>query len=150
MLPILRRAERELFDLHSGVNRLLNDFWRSDVPGFFASEGQNLLAWSPKADLEETGDAFIVHTDLPGLKKGDVKVTLHNQVLTISGERKSESEKKMKNFHRVERTYGSFQRSFSLPGAVESEAVTADYKDGVLTITVPKSEASKPKEISIN
>lgn len=107
--------------------------------------------WVPAVDVEESENEYLFRAEMPGMKKGDVKISLLDNVLTLSGEKKTE-EKKLdmnKKYHRVERSYGSFQRSFALSAPVKADAITASYKDGILEIVVPKSEESKPKEIDI-
>lgn len=106
--------------------------------------------WAPVVDVEETKDEVIVRAEVPGMTKEDISVTLQNNVLTLRGEKKQEKEEKGKTFHRMERSYGAFVRSFTLPTLVEGDKVRAAYKDGVLTITLPKVEEVKPKEISIS
>ena len=149
MLPIMRNAVKDLWQLQSGINSVFNDFWGDEFPTRFSKEGENMLNWSPRADIEETNDAFVLHADLPGVQKNDVKITMKENVLTISGERKYQDEKKKKNFHRMERSYGGFQRSFALPTTVKSNDIKAEFKDGVLSVTLPKADEVKPKEIAI-
>lgn len=105
--------------------------------------------WSPAVDIRENEDAFLVHAELPGLSKDDVEITLENNILKLSGERRFEKDVEEKEYHRVERAYGTFTRAFSLPSRVDSTGVTASFADGVLTITVPKVEEAKPRKISI-
>jgi len=118
------------------VNRLL-----SDVP---ASR-----PWAPPVDIKETENELVVKADLPDVKLQDVDIRLENGTLTIKGERKFEDQKEKGGYHRVERSYGSFTRCFSLPDTVDTEKVKAEYKDGVLTITLPKLEVAKPKSIKV-
>ncbi len=118
----------------------------SDV---FSDEAVSLSKWTPSTDIIENKDNFVVHIELPGVKKEDVKITLQQNVLTISGEKKQESEAKEQDFHRVERSYGKFMRSFRLSSLVKGDAIDANYKDGILTIKLPKAEEAKPKEIEI-
>jgi HSP20 family protein len=106
--------------------------------------------WAPLVDVEETKDNIIARIELPGMKKEDIKVTLMNNILTISGERKHEAEEKGKTYYRIERTYGRFQRTIELPADVLSEKAKASYKDGILEMVVPKSEKAKEKEIAID
>lgn len=106
-------------------------------------------SWLPAIDISEDQQQITVKADLPGLKKEDIQVSLDHNILTIRGERKSEEVKKEKNFHRVERSYGSFERSFNLGSTVDGSRVNAEYKDGVLEVTVPKTEAAKPKQIEV-
>ena len=109
----------------------------------------NQSGWIPRADVHENDNSFIVHLDLPGVDKNDVKVKFEDDTLVVSGERKQESTTDEKNFHRVERVYGSFTRSISLPKQVNAEKVSATFKNGVLEINLPKTEEVKPKEIEI-
>src|SRR6202034_3007172 len=101
-------------------------------------------------DIQETADAYRIQAELPGLTKEDIHVTLENSVLRLSGERKWEKDVKKENYHRIERTYGSFARSFALPNQVSSDKVEASFANGVLSVVVPKAEAAKPRQISIS
>lgn len=103
--------------------------------------------WMPVVDIEESKEAYLVKAELPGVDKEDVSVNIDNGVLTIKGEKKSKVEDKKR--HRVECSYGSFIRSFTLPQTVKAEKVEAEYKDGILSLTIPKSEESKPKQIEV-
>jgi HSP20 family protein len=105
--------------------------------------------WLPVVDVAENPEALMIHAELPGLSKDDVEITLDNNVLTLKGERKFEKEVKEENYHRIERSYGSFSRSFTLPPNVKTEASEANFKDGVLTIRLPKVEEAKPRKITI-
>ncbi|SDE36758.1 Hsp20/alpha crystallin family protein [Desulfuromonas thiophila] len=105
--------------------------------------------WSPRVDIAETGDAFIIKAEIPDVQKEDVKVTLENGVLTLQGERRQETEEKGKTFHRVERLYGVFNRSFSLPDSVSPEGIKASFKDGMLTVTLTKRKETQPKAIEV-
>jgi len=125
-------------------NQMLNDLW-----GANATEELGQRTFLPAVDVRETPTALVFSAELPGLKKEEVKITLENQVLTLSGERKHESENKDEKVHRVERSYGSFVRSFTLPGNVKASEATAAFENGVLRITVPKVEAPKPRSIEI-
>jgi HSP20 family protein len=125
-------------------NQMLNDLW-----GTNANEELGQRTFLPAVDVRETPTALVFSAELPGLKKEEVKITLENQVLTLSGERKHESENKDEKVHRIERSYGSFLRSFTLPGNVKAGEVTATFDNGVLKITVPKVEAPKPRLIDI-
>jgi HSP20 family protein len=142
MLSLVRfNPYRNLVTLPRDVDRFFEDFGldysRSDV------------VWSPTVDLIESENGYEVKAELPGLEKKDIKLTFEDERLTLSGERKYEKEDKKKNYHRVERAYGKFERSFYLPD-VKGDEIKADYKEGVLTVSIPKSEATKPKEISVN
>ena len=106
--------------------------------------------WVPPVDIQETEEGYRLQAELPGLTKEDIDITLENNVLRLSGERKFERDVKKESFHRVERTYGTFSRAFSLPQQVNAEGVQAGFENGVLTILVPKAEQAKPRKISIS
>jgi HSP20 family protein len=110
---------------------------------------KSLSSYAPNIDVEETDNALILTADIPGMKKDDISIELDSNILSIKGERKRESEKNGKNYRRSERYYGSFERSFSLASDINSDAIEADYKDGVLTLTLPKKEQAKAKKISL-
>lgn len=114
------------------------------------AEGVAEREWYPVVDVHEKDDAYLITAELPGLNKKDVHVTVEGNVLTLSGERRYEHEEKQEKCHRLERAYGHFTRSFTLPGAVKADAVEAKFKDGVLTLVLPKSEEKKPKAIDIH
>lgn len=105
--------------------------------------------WLPAVDIVEKANGYLVSVELPGVDKKDVKITVQNDVLTVRGEKKQESEKTGENYHRVERSYGIFQRSFTLPTSVKNSQIEASYDNGVLTISLPKAEEAKPKEIEV-
>lgn len=105
--------------------------------------------WVPPVDIKENEHALILTADVPGLKFEDIDVRVENGTLTIRGERKFEAKEEKTGYHRVERSYGAFQRVFDLPDTVDVEGVKADYKDGVLTVTLPKKEIAKPKQIKV-
>lgn len=126
--------------------RLFDNFFGEDLA---PSEDVSNRAWMPAVNIRETESAFLIEAELPGLNKDDVEITLENNLLKLSGERRFEKDTKEENYHRVERSYGSFLRTFSLPSQVDSEGVKANFKDGVLTIEVPKAEEAKPRKISI-
>ncbi len=113
------------------------------------SKDANLSTWAPPVDISEDKEAIKFHFELPGMKKEDVKISIENNVLTVKGEKTFKEEEKKKNYHRVERSYGMFERSFTLPNGIETTHVGASMKDGVLEIMVPKKEEAKPKEIEI-
>ncbi len=106
-------------------------------------------SWSPAVDIYETDDAIILEAELPGMNEKDIEVKIEDNVLTIRGERKFEEERKEENYYRMERFYGTFQRSFTLPSNVDTEKVKAEYKKGILKVTLPKKEQAKPKQIKI-
>ncbi len=105
--------------------------------------------WAPKVDISETDKEFVIKAEIPEVKKEDVKVTVENGALTIKGERKQEKEEKGKKFHRIERYYGSFSRSFTLPDNVDQTKIKASFKDGMLDLHIEKTEAAKPKAIDV-
>ena len=120
--------------------------------GWPSIRGQELITtgdWSPRVDISETDNEFVVKAEIPEVKKEDVKVSVDNGVLTIQGERKQEKEEKGKKFHRVERFYGSFVRSFTLPDNVDETKVKATFKDGMLNLQIPKTAETKPKAIEV-
>lgn len=109
----------------------------------------NARPWVPAVDIQETENELILKADVPDVEMKDIDVRMENGTLTIRGERKFENEKKEGSWHRVERSYGSFERAFALPDTLNFEAVKADYKNGVLTITLPKKEVAKPRQIKV-
>ena len=108
------------------------------------SEPRTGRPWSPAVDIVETENELVVKADLPDLKLEDIDVRVENQTLTIKGERRFEEDAAEKGYHRIERSYGGFMRSFAVPNSVDTEKVSADYRNGVLTIKLPKKEAAKP------
>jgi HSP20 family protein len=109
-----------------------------------------LRSWAPALDVHEDKDSFVIRTELPGLRREDIDVSLHDGAVIISGERKSEEVKEGVEVHRQERYYGKFQRALTLPAPVSGDKVKAQYKDGVLTVTLPKVEEAKPKQIAVS
>ena len=128
------------------MNRLFNQFFQG---GTGEEAGWGVRTWAPPVDIYETDDAVILKAELPGVSKDDVSIEIHQNTLILRGQRKHEAEVKEEDYHRVERAYGTFQRSFMLPTLVDQEHVQATYKDGVLELRLPKSEAAKPKRIAI-
>jgi len=135
---------RDLLGIQQEVNRLFDDLMTRR-----AEAGVEGVAWVPAVDVAETEDAVNVKVEAPGVKKDDIKISVVNNVLTIRGEKKMEKETSEENYHRIERVYGSFVRSLELPAEVHADKVKASFKDGVLSIVLPKSEETKPKEIAI-
>jgi HSP20 family protein len=115
----------------------------------FSEETYPLTTWVPACDIYETDKEIVVKAEIPGLRKEDVFVSLENNVLTIRGERKFADEVKRENYHRVERSYGEFLRSFTLPAFIEPDKILAEFKDGLLWIFLPKREEAKPKQIEV-
>jgi HSP20 family protein len=134
----------DLFNVQKEMSKMFSNFFTSDDEAF-----SGLQNWYPSADISEGKEAYTVKIELPGVSKDDVKITLQENVLTIQGEKKQEKEVKETNFHRLERNYGAFCRSFRLPSLIKADKIDANYKDGVLTINLPKSEEAKSKEIEI-
>jgi len=133
---------RDLVSLRDDFDRLLENFF-----GRGPIEKEEF--WAPVMDVVESNGNIEVKAELPGMKKEDIKVTVKDNILSVSGERKQEKETKDKTFHRIERYYGKFCRSIELPSEVDSDKVKATYKDGVLNITLPKPESAKPKQIEV-
>jgi len=139
---------RELQSLQRQMDRMLNDLWNAntiDTTTFTLGTP----AFTPSCDVDETDSLYLMSFDLPGVKKDDIKIDFKDGVLTVSGERKSETEKKEKTSYRSERFYGSFSRSFQLPTGVKPEQVETYYADGVLRIAVPKTETVKTQQIKV-
>jgi len=131
---------RGISNLQNQFNRLFNDSFRNQA------EESALTTWAPAVDIYETPNELVVKADLPDVNEKDIDVRVENNLLTIRGERKFEKSVSEENYLRVERTYGAFSRSFSLPNTVNAEAIGAEYKNGVLTVTLPKREESKPRQ----
>lgn len=148
MINTLARWE-PLQELEDIQNHLSTFFSRAPIRRGNGHQDLALADWSPMADISEDENEYIIKAELPELKKEDVKVTVENGVLTISGERNFEKEEKKKKYHRVERAYGRFVRSFALPDNADASKVRADFKDGVLTVHLPKSEKAKSKQIEV-
>jgi HSP20 family protein len=131
--------------------RRLNSFLDEAIGGFpFGSEsGALTAAWTPAVDVFEDKDAVKIVAELPGVKPEDVKISLENQTLTMRGEKRQVAEEKTERVHRYERTYGAFERTFALPGTVDADRIEANYADGLLTITLPKVERARPRQIEI-
>jgi len=136
---------RDLASLHSRLDRVFQDSLRGDQ----REEALDSRAWAPAVDILEKDNEIVLRADLPGIDPKDVDIQVQNGTLTLRGERKFESDVKEDNFRRVERVYGSFVRSFSLPQTVDSEHVAAKYKDGVLEVTLPKRPEAKPRQIKV-
>ena len=127
----------------------MDELFHNRLASVLGGEGLQSVAWSPVVDIEETEQNYLIRVELPGLDKDKVKVVVENGVLTLSGERDLERKVKGKTFHRVERSHGTFSRSFTLPEDVDSESVVANFKDGLLEIHVAKHEKVLPKSIEV-
>ena len=136
---------RDLSMLQDRMNRLFDDAGR----GWHGDEPSATTSWSPAVDIYETENEIMVQAELPGVDRKDIGLNLENNVLTLKGERRFEKETKQENYHRIERSYGAFSRSFSIPAIVDEEKIRADYKDGILKIALPKKEQVRPKQIRI-
>ena len=136
---------RELESMSDRLNRVFSRPTLSTS----GREALTVADWLPTVDISETDSEYLIKAELPEVKKEDVKVTVENGVLTLQGERRQEKEEKGKKYHRVERSYGSFVRSFTLPESVDESAVKAEYKDGMLNLHLPKTEKVKPKSIDV-
>jgi HSP20 family protein len=134
-----------LSSLHDELDRLFEAPWAE-----LTRTSQLLSGWTPALDIHEDKDSFIVQAELPGMKREDIEVSLHDGALSISGERKAEKQYEAAEVYRTERCLGKFQRTISLPVPVAADKVKAQYQDGVLTVTLPKTEAAKPKQIDVN
>lgn len=146
-MPFIRwRPNRDLWTLRDDMNELFDSVFGRSAERQPAGEG----VWNPAVDVSETEEAVFVAAEVPGLKKEDIKISIQDNVLTLQGEKKQEKIQKDENLHCVERYYGNFRRSFNLPSQVDSGKVKATYKDGILTIELPKKEEAKPKEINIS
>ena len=132
---------KEFNTLSGRLNRLL-DTTRD-------SENDYLGNWSPAVDIYDKGGEVVIHAELPGMKKEDIDIRVENNVLTIRGKRERKEEVKEEGYFRSERAYGSFSRSFSLPTTVDVKKIAAEYKDGVLTLSLPKAEEAKPRQIEV-
>lgn len=141
------RPMRDLFGFGSGLDRIFDDFF---APSSSTSEASEAWNWQPVVDIYDKDESVVIKADLPGVDKKDIHVDLKGRVLTLSGERSEEKEANAEGYYRKERAYGKFVRTFNLASDVKPDKINASYKDGVLHITIPKSEASKPKQITIH
>jgi HSP20 family protein len=133
---------RHWMTLQEEMNRLFEDF-------IGPSKGSDDVVWAPRVDISETKDDIVVKAELPGVTPDSINVDLTNNTLTIQGVKNKEDTDEGENFYRVERIYGKFMRSFSLPQRVKADSVKAKYKDGILVVTIPKAEEAKPREIKV-
>ena len=129
------------------MNRLFSTFFEPSAGG---NGGAVMRRWSPAMDLVETDDHYVLRADLPGVSEGDVKIELDDNVLTVSGERKSAHQETKDGYYRVERTYGSFSRMLTLPEGVDAESISAHFDRGVLEVKIPKPEQRKPRKVEIS
>ncbi|MFN0122802.1 MAG: Hsp20/alpha crystallin family protein [Blastocatellia bacterium] len=127
----------------------LNRFFNAFAPNACADEGLVTGKWTPRVDIHETENELVMEADLPGLKPGDFDISVENRVLTLKGERKFDKKTGEDNYHRVERHFGAFVRTFTLPASVNIDAVSGDFRDGVLRLTLPKKEEVKARQIQV-
>jgi HSP20 family protein len=147
-MPIVRwEPFRDLITTQDRMNRLFNETLGRFLGG---EEGVSTGNWIPPVDIYETEHDVVLKAELPGVDPKDVEASVHDGLLYLKGERKYESEVKEENYRHVERAYGGFARTFTLPAAVDAEKVKAEFKDGILTVTLPKREEAKPKKIKIS
>ena len=137
---------RDLRTLQEEVNRLFS----TNMSRTFDDEGIGRGAWAPSVDIYENKDHIVLEAELPGMKQEDFDLSIENNVLTLRGERKFEKTDETDNYHRVERSYGAFTRSFTLPQTVSAEGATAEYNNGVLRVTLPKREETKARRIQVS
>ena len=136
---------RQLAGMHDSLDDMLRDFFVGPY-----SAGTTVAAgWSPATDVVEEPAKYVVTLDLPGMKREEIKISVENDTLAIQGERKREVESSEQGYSRYERAYGSFKRTFSLPKTIDGNRIEASYKDGILTVTLPKSEEARPKSIEV-
>ena len=137
----------EMTTMQNRINRLFNaPYW----PAGRMDDKTGMDMWNPAVDLYEKDDHFVIKAELPGVDKKNIAIDLKDRVLTLSGERSYENEVKEENYYRRERSYGKFQRVFTLPADVDSDKIKAEFKDGLLQIEVPKPERQKPKQVTIH
>jgi HSP20 family protein len=138
---------RELTTMQERMNKLFEDVMKSP---YRSEEGLATPNWAPAVDIFETDKEIVMKAELPEMQEKDIEIKVEDNILILSGERKMEKEVKEENYHRIERAYGSFNRSFTLPRTVDRENIKASYKDGVLKVLLPKKEEVKPKQIKID
>jgi HSP20 family protein len=148
MAVIRWEPARELQSIQQEMNRLFGTFF--DTQAGAGNGGVGVRRWVPAMDLVEEGDQFVLRADLPGVKESDVHVELEDDVLTISGERKSEHEQRRDGYHRIERSSGHFSRSLTLPEGIDPDSIHARFENGVLELNVPKPEQRKPRRVAIS
>jgi len=137
---------KDLNVLQDRMNRLFED---AAGRGWRGHEATSTTTWSPVVDIFETANEIFVKAEIPGVDKKDVSLHLENNVLTLKGERRFEKETKEENYHRIERAYGAFSRAFAIPVTVDDDNIRAEYRDGILTIALPKKQQVRPKQIQI-
>ena len=139
---------RDLWATRNSFGRILDDFFYPTHKGADVTESG--WSWNPVVDIYDNDDQFVITAELPGVDKKDISVNLEGRELTLKGERSSDNEVKEENYYIKERRYGKFERVFTLPEDVDQDKITADYKDGVLKVSIPKPEERKPKQVTIH
>lgn len=139
---------KEFDSLQRRINRVFEETMRALSPVVGGEELERGV-WSPAVDIYETGESFVIRADLPGVSKDDIHIEVKDNVLVLRGEKKFEEKVSRDNYIRIERSYGSFVRSFTLPQNVDADKIKAHYKDGVLEVTIPKKEEAKPRQIKV-
>ena len=137
---------RDMLSFNNRADRIFNDF-------FYPSRGMQMSkdsGWNPRVDIYEDEEAIVLKAELPGVEKDNIVVDVEGRVLTLKGERSSDNEVKEESYYRRERTFGSFERRFNLPDNVDPEKITADYKDGILKLGIPKPDENKPRQITVH
>ncbi len=140
----------EMRNIQREIDRVFDSFFTPRRSGSNGDAASETAVWAPRVDLAETEDAYLIHADLPGIAREDLQINYQDHTLTLSGERRAEAKEEGRNYVRMERTAGTFYRAFSLPRAVQSDAIEADYTDGVLEVRIPKAEESKPRRIEVS
>ena len=138
---------KELFNWHNQMNRFFDDFFSSPLSG---GENVSMRDWLPVVDIYDNDDTIVIKAELPGVDKKDIKVDVNGRILTLKGERSTDNEMQEGDYYRKERSFGKFERSFTLPADIDPDKIKADFKDGVLKLNIPKPEAHKPKQISVH
>lgn len=141
-----KEMEREMQELTNRFSRMLSS---SPARSIGARESVAVADWAPSVDISETDEEYLIKAEIPEVDKKDVRVTVQDGLLSIQGERRQEREEKGKRFHRVERSYGTFLRTFDLPDGVDEDKLRAEFKEGMLLVHLPKTEKAKPKAIEV-
>ncbi|MBD3298775.1 MAG: Hsp20 family protein [candidate division Zixibacteria bacterium] len=145
MAMVKYEPNRNVVPFSTAISKVFDEFF----PGAFGNEGTPTVTWRPQVDILEHDDQVLIRADMPGLEKSNIKVIVNDGLLTIEGTRKEEHDEKSKGFVRTERFVGNFARSFNLPAWADATKIDANYKNGVLEVTVPKTEKARPKEVDI-
>jgi len=138
---------RDLFSVRHRMNRLMDDFF---LPGQALRQENSLWDWNPSVDIYDENDSIVLKAELPGVDKDNIEVDVKDSILTLKGERTLDNEVKEDNYYRRERSFGKFERSFTLPVHVDPDAIKAEYKDGLLKVEIPKPIENKPKQITVH